>query len=349
MEKLMLSLLNVFLLCSVCEAQLRDVLQPVSFQSAALGEAVSITCHISSSVRHRVWYKVTTTRRLQIVATTDIFYNLTTFDDQFRQRYAIKFNNTSNHLSISATTWEDVGTYYCGAMRLNSIMIGEGTFLMLKGAKMISDSVIQKPESVSVQPGRSVTLSCSVHTDRCAAEHTHVLWLKNSDHSAPEMIHSSGNKNNSCQKTETGSGEATCVYHLLMRNLSSDDAGTYYCAVTSCGEVMFGKGTKININRDKGKPAGLSATFIALIMSNIILGMATLLLTGALFKSWRKDPTVLSRFSDGSPEGNQTENVVYAAVSSANRSSSSRPAPVEHNEDSVVYSDVTYCQKHVQI
>ena len=113
---------------------------------------------------------------------------------------------------------------------------------------MISDSVIQKPESESVQPGRSVTLSCSVHTDRCAAEHTHVLWLKNSDHSAPEMIHSSGNKNDICQKTETGSGEATCVYHLLMRNLSSDDAGTYYCAVTSCGEVLLGKGTKIKMD-----------------------------------------------------------------------------------------------------
>ena len=115
------------------EAQLRDVIQPVSFQSAALGEAVSITCHISSSVRHRVWYKVTTTRRLQIVATTDTFYNLTIFGSQFRQRYAIKYDSTSNHLSISATTWEDVGTYYCGAMRINDMLIAEGTFLMLKG------------------------------------------------------------------------------------------------------------------------------------------------------------------------------------------------------------------------
>ncbi|CAK6973020.1 immunoglobulin kappa light chain-like [Scomber scombrus] len=289
-EKLMLSLLNVFLLCSVCEAQLSDVLQPVSFQSAALGEAVSITCHISSSVRHRVLYKVTTRRRLQIVATTDSFFNLTTFGNQFRQRYAMKSNSTSSYLSIPATTWEDVGTYYCGEMSLNNILIGEGTFLMLKGAKMISDRVVQKPVSQSVQPGNSVTLSCSVHTDRCPAEHTHVLWLKNSDNSAPEMIYSSGNKNDTCKKTETGSGEATCVYHLVMRNLSSDDAGTYLCAVTSCGEVLFGKGTKININRDNGKPDGLSATVIALMVSNFILGMATLLLIVTLFKSWRKDP-----------------------------------------------------------
>lgn len=111
---------------------------------------------------------------------------------------------------------------------------------------MISDSVVQQPESQSVQPGGSVTLSCSAHTGHCAAEHTSVMWLKNSLHSAPQMIYSSGNKNRSCQGTE--SGQTTCVYNLLKRNLSSDDAGTYYCAVTSCGQITFGNGTRINVH-----------------------------------------------------------------------------------------------------
>ncbi|XP_053199016.1 signal-regulatory protein beta-2-like [Scomber japonicus] len=245
---MMVYTLNVFLLCSLCAAQVIKITQPVSFQSVKPGDSATIKCHIKSDMYKRVWYKLTTGKTLQLVTAFDSHYKHVVFADEFRQRYSVKFNSTSSHLDISATTWEDVGTYYCGVMKLNDIEFGPGTFLMLKGAKMISDSVIQKPESESVQPGRSVTLSCSVHTDRCAAEHTHVLWLKNSDHSDPEMIHSSGNKNDTCQRTETGSGEATCVYHLLMRNLSSDDAGTYYCAVTSCGEVLLGKGTKIKMN-----------------------------------------------------------------------------------------------------
>jgi len=69
------------------------------------------------------------------------------------------------------------------------------------------------------------------------------MWLKHSHHYAPEMISSSGNKNSSCQRTE--SGEMTCVYNLLMRNFSSDDAGTYYCVLTSCGQILFGNGTVI--------------------------------------------------------------------------------------------------------
>ncbi|XP_044196588.1 immunoglobulin kappa light chain-like [Thunnus albacares] len=347
-EKLLLSLLNVLLLWSVCEAQLSDVFQPVPFQSAALGEAVSITCRIHSSVRTRVWYKLTTSRRLQLVASTDTFYNLTTFGDQFHHYYSVKSDSISSHLSISATKWEDVGTYYCGVINLNKVQFGQGTFLRLKGAKMISDSVVQQPESQSVQPGHSVTLSCSVHTDRCAAEHTHVLWLKNSDYSAPEMIYSSGNKNDTCQSTDTGSGEATCVNNLLMRNLSSDDAGIYYCAVTSCGEVLFGNGTRINVNRDDAKPADLSPTIIALIVSNIILGMVTLLFVWTHCRSWRTDPTALSRSHDGSLEGNQTGGaVIYAAVRSAPRSSSCRPTAVKHSRDSVVYTDVSYCQQQV--
>ncbi|KAM7377561.1 hypothetical protein PAMA_014056 [Pampus argenteus] len=299
-ETLMLSLLNVFLLWSVCEAESRGIVQPVPFQSAALGETVSITCRIYSSVRIRVWYKLTTRRTLHLMASTDTFYNLTTFVEQIHHRFSVSSDKTSSHLSISRATWEDVGTYYCGSMNLNDIQFGPGTFLMLKGTKMISDSVVQRPESQSVEPGHSVTLSCSVHTEHCA-EHTRVLWLKSSVHFAPEIIYSE-NTRDTCQRNESGSGEATCVYKHLMRNLSSDDAGTYYCAVTSCGEVVFGNGTRIHINRDIAKPVDLSPTVIALMVSNITLAIATLL---SVWTLCRKDPTALCRSYNGSSEGNQ--------------------------------------------
>lgn len=100
---------------------------------------------------------------------------------------------------------------------------------------MVSDSVVQQPEYKAVDPGDSVTLSCSVHTDHCAAEHTRVMWLKTSDRSPPELIYS---KNNSCHRMVDG--ETTCLYEH-----SCDHSATFYCVVTSCGQMLIGNGTRI--------------------------------------------------------------------------------------------------------
>ncbi|XP_026171905.1 T-cell surface glycoprotein CD8 beta-2 chain-like isoform X2 [Mastacembelus armatus] len=237
-------------------------------------------------------------------------------------------------------------------MNYADIYFGSGTFLVIKGEKMISDSVVQQPDYKSVQPGDSVNLSCSVHTGHVAAEHTRVMWLKSSDHSAPTMIHYSKNTNTVCRTT--GSEETTCVYSLHMRNLSSDDAGTYYCAVTLCGEILFGHGTRIS-NRDiLPKSADLSPTVIALIVSNIFLGMGTLLFAWTLCKNKnnrtvpsadRSQPSILAaaRSSDESPGGNQSgDTIIYTAVCPAPTSSS---VTVGNSRETVVYSHVKYCQQ----
>uniref|UniRef100_UPI003AAE6698 signal-regulatory protein beta-2-like n=1 Tax=Centroberyx gerrardi TaxID=166262 RepID=UPI003AAE6698 len=329
---MMVYLLKVFMFCNLCVAQFSDIYQPVSFQTAKLGDPVTIECQINSGIRSRVWYKLTTGRRLQRVATIHMTHT---------HRYSVNFNGIKNDLSISATMWEDIGTYYCGVGHLNSIEFGPGTFLMLKGPKMNSDSVVQQPVSKSVQPGDSVTLNCSVHTGNCAGEYTSVFWLKNSQNSGPEMIYYSGNKNDSCEKTETGSQQTSCVYNLPKKNLSSADAGTYYCVVASCGEILFGNGTELNIKRNS--PLDLSPTVVALALSNIVLGMAILLLVWALCKSRSKDPT---EETDGSSESNQTSDAVhYAAVSLAPRSSSSRPVKVKYSRDAVLYSEVRHRQQ----
>lgn len=39
------------------------------------------------------------------------------------------------------------------------------------------------------------------------------------------------------------------IYNLP--NISLTDAGTYYCAVAMCGEILFGNGSRINIGGEK--------------------------------------------------------------------------------------------------
>uniref|UniRef100_A0A3Q1FSZ0 Uncharacterized LOC110967689 n=1 Tax=Acanthochromis polyacanthus TaxID=80966 RepID=A0A3Q1FSZ0_9TELE len=327
---------NVFLLW------LNEVSQPVSVQTLNLGDSATIQCYIKSLITTRVWYKLTTGRKLQLVASFDPIYLRSVYADEFKHRYSVQSDGINSHLSITATSWDDIGTYFCGVMKLNDIHFGSGTFLMLKGAKMISDSVVQQPKSQSVQSGDSVTLSCSVHSGQCPAQQISVIWLKNSaDHSAPEMIYSSGNQNNTCQ---TFSGETTCVYNHTMRNFSPEDAGIYHCVVTSCGQILFGNGTTITNRKTVLKTFELSPPVIALMLSNIILGVVVLFLVWTLCKTRRNDSA-----DTGSSGGDQTSDVIYAPVSSAHRNLASRQATKKHTGDSVIYSNIRFSERNREV
>ncbi|XP_029931638.1 signal-regulatory protein beta-2-like [Myripristis murdjan] len=271
---------TVFLLCHLCVAQLTDISQPVSVKTAELGDSVTIECQINSGMKTRLWYRVTTGRKLQLVAKIDKKGPIT-FGSQFNQYnklYSVKLDGVRTDLHMSYATRGDIGTYYCGVAYADFIDFGSGTFLHLKGILPMKVSVVQQPESESVQPGDSVTLSCSVHTG--GGEHTSVFWLKSSESSGPEVIYNSGNNSESCERTESGSPETSCVYKLPKQNLSSDDAGTYYCVVASCGETLFGNGTELYIkgNSIPTPPFHLDSTVVALACSTVVFGMAAFLL-----------------------------------------------------------------------
>lgn len=99
-----------------------------------------------------------------------------------------------------------------------------------------------------VEPRDPVT-QCTVVTNRCAGDHS-VYWFRHgSGDSQSGIIHTQRQSSGQCEKSFTANSPTqTCVYSLPKNILS--DAGTYYCAVVACGEILFGNGTKLNL---KGK------------------------------------------------------------------------------------------------
>uniref|UniRef100_A0A3Q1IFE0 Ig-like domain-containing protein n=1 Tax=Anabas testudineus TaxID=64144 RepID=A0A3Q1IFE0_ANATE len=113
---------------------------------------------------------------------------------------------------------------------------------------LTSNYTVVQTVSDPVRPGDSVTLQCSVLSDSdnktCPGDHS-VYWFRaGSDQSHPEIIYTGGN--NECEKRSDS--VKSCVYRFS-KNVSSSDAGTYYCAVATCGQILFGDGTNLQIGK----------------------------------------------------------------------------------------------------
>ncbi|XP_045073582.1 uncharacterized protein LOC121572147 isoform X1 [Coregonus clupeaformis] len=321
--------------------------------SANVGDAVIVHCFYEGHMAmHFSWYKQPLGDKLQLLSTVYKFDRNATFYHEFKDnpRFSVENGQEKNHLRISDMQLSDSGTYYCGSAYGNKVELGEGAILIIKGSGSRNMSVLQQPVSESVLPGDSVTLNCTIHTETCVAEYS-VYWFRHgSGESRPGIIYTHGDRSDQCEKSpEAGSPTQSCVYNLPKRNLSLSDAGTYYCAVASCGEILFGNGTKLYLQvPEHDPPFDLSPTVLALVVSNIVLGIVTLVLVWVLCKTQNRDSRGRTDVPTSQGNQNQDSDVLnYAAVSFTpkNNSSSSRRAREKTSREDAVYSEVRYLQQ----
>uniref|UniRef100_A0A3B4AKJ9 Ig-like domain-containing protein n=1 Tax=Periophthalmus magnuspinnatus TaxID=409849 RepID=A0A3B4AKJ9_9GOBI len=165
--------------------------------------------------------------------TLQCYYNST----QVASHYSWYRQEGQNHLHITNVQPQDMALYFCGSSHNNIVEFGEGIFL-----NSISKHVTQEPTLALAVPGSSVTLNCSVRPGTCTEDHS-VYWLKQG--SELGLLHTHGSR---CKPHGPKSGAQSCRYHLQKHSVSKGDAGTYYCAVASCGEVLFGNGTVLQVS-----------------------------------------------------------------------------------------------------
>ncbi|CAL8307208.1 unnamed protein product [Arctogadus glacialis] len=219
-----------------------------------LGDTVTLNCAVlkrQNTNEELYWYKQSLGYNPKIVASR---YYTSKIYPSFILRF--KVGNGSNfYLTISNVHKEDEANYFCnqGGQYLN--IWNNGVFLTVKDPndqRFVSQTVVQQPVSASAQLGDPVALQCSItsqrtdHSNQCQGEPS-VYWFR-SGPSHPAAIYMNGNRSGECQNSSgPPSAPQSCVYTLPKNNVDSSDAGTYYCALAACGEVVFGNGTKLDI------------------------------------------------------------------------------------------------------
>ncbi|XP_071187494.1 uncharacterized protein [Salvelinus alpinus] len=239
--------------------------------TANVGETVTLHDFYKGNLAlYFMWYKQTMGDNPQLLSTFYKYNKNATFYHEFKDntRFSVQSGKGMNHLKISDMQLSDSASYYCGNSYANQVEFGAGLILTVKGSRNMT--VLQQPVSESVQPGDSVTLNCTIHTETCVGEHS-VYWFRHdSGESRPGIIYTHGDRSDQCEKSpEAGSPTQSCVYNLPKRNLSLSDAGTYYCAVASCGEMLFGNGTKLDIQDEPEKVSAVQRISLSDMSSSL--------------------------------------------------------------------------------
>ncbi|XP_029609793.1 uncharacterized protein LOC115194312 [Salmo trutta] len=340
----------------------KDVIQPDPVIVTQLGQSVSLTCFSRSHFIRVSWFKQTVGEKPLLMAssyfhTKNSFYS-NNFNKDFTEtkRLSVKSGVDSCNLTISKTESGDSATYYCGAMVESELKFGEGTVLIVKDSGCNSMSVLQQPLSESVQPGDSVILNCTINTETCAGEHS-VYWFRHgSGEYHPGIIYTHGDRNDQCEKSpEAGSPTQSCVYNLPKRNLSLSDAGTYYCAVASCGEILFGNGTKLDIEVSDllGDQSNLLfLTSISCLTTTVILSVIVNVILCVRMKRSRCEHcavgTPFQQSHYGNPHANTSEQQLHGDDDGLNYTGlkftdrKPRKQRREQREEETIYSGVSY-------
>ncbi|XP_031590882.1 immunoglobulin kappa light chain-like [Oreochromis aureus] len=227
-----------------------SVHQERHFISVNTGESVTLNCfYDGNDVAKFFWYKLNLGQKLKLISTLFKYDTNGTFHDEFKSdsRFTAATEEGKIYLKITNVQVSDSAIYYCGTYGY-MFEFGEGTVVDVKGSGLHMPTLVQQSASETIQPGGSVTLNCTVHTGTCDEEHS-VYWFRDSEESFPRIIYTHGGRNDQCER-KPNTQTHTCVYNLPMKSLNVSHAGTYYCAVASCGHILFGNRTKLDFKHE---------------------------------------------------------------------------------------------------
>ncbi|XP_061582148.1 uncharacterized protein LOC133447473 isoform X2 [Cololabis saira] len=217
-------------------------------KTVSVGQNVTLTCprdRTLSQLEPFYWMRIVSGNRPELLGATFAFDGDSTSKTP---DITAKQEKQTFILHIKETKLSDTGFYFCIKVYALNLMFLKGEFLRIKGPEPDTIAVSQVSQSDPVHPGEQITLNCSVFSDSekktCPSN---VYWFRaGSDESHPSLIYAHKNSSGECNSSPETRSAQKCDYSFS-KTVSSTDAGTYYCAVASCGHILFGNGAKLEI------------------------------------------------------------------------------------------------------
>lgn len=215
--------------------------QDIDFLSADVGDCVTLQCFYEGTMTTTLlsWYKQAMGQKPKLMSNFFLYGEESSFIGEFGNstRFKLATENRQHHLIISDLRVSDSATYYCIGSNFFEYKFHNSTTVSVKGLGLNVPVLIQQPPSGTTRSEDSMMLNCSIYSGTCDKEDI-VYWFRNSE--IPGLIYTIGGQHNQHKRNAN-----TCLYELAIQNPNSSQTGTEYCAVTSCGHIVFGDGTKL--------------------------------------------------------------------------------------------------------
>uniref|UniRef100_A0A3P9BBR3 Uncharacterized LOC101473985 n=1 Tax=Maylandia zebra TaxID=106582 RepID=A0A3P9BBR3_9CICH len=265
----------LYKICQVLAAhKTSSVIQESGIKIAKVGENVTITCVCQDdAVTFLSWYQQSLGGKPNIISTRMKHSPEADIYAQYKDRFKVLVEGKKEYLKITNLSLSDSGTYYCGVLVFNAIEFGQGVFLHVKSPATSIGSAIDQPTLKPLRLGDSLNLTCTVEAEPCAGE-LNLYWFRHGASQSTVMYPSEGHV--CADISQETPHRRNCTLNLAIKSVSSADAGIYYCALASCGEIIFGNGTKVEIQSVKHRlfyllSAALGGTFIVLFVLAFIM------------------------------------------------------------------------------
>uniref|UniRef100_A0A8C4XBM0 Ig-like domain-containing protein n=1 Tax=Erpetoichthys calabaricus TaxID=27687 RepID=A0A8C4XBM0_ERPCA len=200
--------------------------------TAQVGGSVTLECFINPSHRYNfIWLKQEFGQSPRYIVSSFGFLDEVLFHNEFlgSSRHHIVKNNTTFNLIIADLELSDTGIY--------SYFLG---FYNLEVQVHVLFYVYSDILMCMSNDRDNVTLECVIKSGGLK-ERYNVYWFHHTLGGSYQGIINP--KEKSLIKCDTSSQE--CIYSLQKLNYSSEDAGTYYCALVQQRNILFGNGTEI--------------------------------------------------------------------------------------------------------
>ncbi|XP_043954250.1 V-set and immunoglobulin domain-containing protein 1-like [Gambusia affinis] len=308
--------------------------------SVKAGESVTLQCFRDPDTAARsYWYKLTLRQKPQLISTVYKYDPNGVLHGEFKDnpRFTLDTKGNLNNLKITNLQPSDSGIYFCVTGHSFKIEFDGGTVVHVEESRLNFQASVQQSETEVSQPGLSVTLNCTVQTGSCGGEHR-VYWFRSSEEHYPGLIYTHEGSNDQCER-KPGEQADKCVFSLPLKNLTVSHGGTYYCAVASCGQILFGNGTNLNVKTETDSVYLLTG---ALVFTTFLSVSQAVLLFILYKRNHSRDPDSQSRRSSPSTTTAEGENLHYAAFKTGRLSEqkSSRSARQRNEKTNCVYSSV---------